>query len=77
MTRTIDPYQPRIKIWLVTSLHENGNYNINAVCLNSLRASVYRKTLKNQHGIVDAWIEQSEANHLFGELFKMGQRKTW
>ncbi len=70
---TIDTNDANIPVWLVWSLHQNGNQVLNAICLSNRRANTYRKALQNEERStrVRVWIEPREANHLFASMFEM------
>lgn len=73
----IDPKQNRVPVWLVQSIRESCTGGIlhvlNAICLDQARANNYWKTIAGQHGVIKAWVEMSEANHLYGEMFRLGE----
>lgn len=65
----MDKVDEKIPIWLVFSQNENTRVSLRAICTLRGQANSYRKLAEKERFIVRAWIEQSEANHFFGEMF--------
>lgn len=67
----IDTRDSHIPIWLVWSLHENGNTILHAICLTQDRAAGYRKVILRERKPIKVWVEPRLANHLYAGMFTM------
>ena len=54
-------------IWLVWTQHENGLVTLRMIATTHSYANTRRRFLKDDRGVIRAWVEKTITNHLFAE----------